>query len=93
MIMLWLRFKVWWQDGLYIYNPGKVAHVPYALARRYIETGKAEECNPPKWAQGEEKTKKKKIPGYRARIKVISSIPKQQASIRDLASEVMGEDD
>jgi hypothetical protein len=90
--MPWVKFKVWWQDGKYIYNPGKVVEVDSRFAKRYIESGKAEECNAPKWALAEDVKKKKKIPSSRQRIKLVSSTLKHSNSYSDIASEVMNED-
>lgn len=89
---MWVEFKVWWQDGLYIYNPGKVVLIPSDLARRYIESGKAKKCNPPKWATAEVSGKKKRnVPSARAHIKRISA-SRISASIEDIANEVINED-
>jgi len=90
---MWVKWKVWWQDGLYKYNPGKITLLPVDLARRYCESGKAEKCNPPKWASAEVVSTKRKIPSARSRIKTISTVAKQQVSDYDAASEVMRDED
>lgn len=86
---MWIKWKIWWQDGFYQYNPGKVTLLPLEVARRYCQTGKAVPCDPPKWAVSEASPKKKYIPGPKPKIKLISVPSRQQASYNDLANEVI----
>jgi hypothetical protein len=91
---MFVKFKVWWQDGLYQYNPGKVVELPPDMARRYCESGKAEPCAAPKWAIATAPgTKKKKIPSARQKIQRMSSRPKITENFNDIASEVMRDEE
>ena len=90
---MWVKWKVWWQDGLYKYCPGKITVLPVDLARRYVDSGKAVKCDPPKWAVAEATTKKRNIPSARSRIRKISTIANTPTSILDAASEAMGDED
>ena len=90
--MTWVKFKIDWQDGLYIYNPGKIVDLPSDLARRYVESEKAAFCNPPKWSSPEVAgKKKKKIPSARSHIKRMSAKTPTQ-SLQDLASQMIDEE-
>lgn len=90
---MFVKFKIHWQDGLYQYNPGKVVDLPTDLALRYIDSGKATECEPPKWAVEQTGNKgKKKIPSARMRIKRISSTRKEKTNLADMANELMEDD-
>ncbi len=90
---MWVKFKIWWQDGLYKYQPGMVVLLPSDLARRYCYSGKAEPCQPPKEFMQEQKTKKKSVPSARARIKRMSSTPKHEMNLADYASEISTDED
>lgn len=89
---MFVKFKIHWQDGLYQYNPGKVVDLPTDLALRYIDSGKATECDAPKWAVENASVKKKKIPSARTRIKRISSTGKSKQTLADIANELMEDD-
>jgi hypothetical protein len=89
---MWVKFKIWWQDGLYQYCPGKVVLLPMEIAKRYCQTGKAIPCEAPKWAISEVAVKKKHIPGPKPKLKMLSFPSKQQASYNELANEVIDED-
>lgn len=87
---MFVKFKIHWQDGLYQYCPGKVVDLPTDLALRYIDSGKAVEADPPKWAMEQTGVKaKKKIPSARMRIRKISSTNKTKQSLSDMANELM----
>lgn len=89
---MWVQFKVYWQDGLYMYNPGKVVELPTSLAIGYIQSGKAKKCNPPKWALQAAKEKGKPVPSARRRIKRISTKPQDQLSVSEMADQMFDED-
>lgn len=91
---MWVRFKVSWQDGMYIYEPGKVVNLPKDLAIRYCESGKAEPCKPPKWATEEVKQKNRhaSVPSAKKRIKRKQTKVGRETSISDLANQMIGEE-
>jgi hypothetical protein len=74
---MWVKFKTYWQDGLYKYDPGKVVELPTSLAMGYIQSGKAVKTEAPDWAMEDvpKGKKKKTYPSARRRIKKVSSNP------------------
>jgi hypothetical protein len=85
--MTWVKFKCYWQDGWYKYDPGKVVDIPSQMAKGYIGSGRAEACDPPKEILPPGVKKKRHYPSARSKINRVTSV-KPKMSMEDFASEI-----
>jgi hypothetical protein len=88
---MWVKFKCYWQDGLYKYDPGKVVDLPTPLAKGYILSGRAEACDVPKELLPSGSKKKRVYPSARQKLNRVTAT-KPKLSLEDFASEI-GNDD
>ncbi len=89
---MWIKFKVWYEDGLYRYQPGMEVDIPTDLAQRYVMAGKAVAIKPPKDAmQGVPGANRRKVPSARSVVRV-RKVSTQPSSLMDLASAIPDED-
>lgn len=86
--MVWVKFKQWWQDGMYKYQPGMVVDLPKQLGEGYVMSGKAELAQPPKEIAVESK-KKRAVPSARSRTTKKTIRLKQNQSLHDLSDELI----